>query len=92
MEKIEIKENINLIRDSLYPNSFPEITSDTPVSNKLVEKAIKLSKVSNYKTSFDFKAYQDLELRYKDKEFRGGFVFRTPFKLVNSHTTCQQCL
>lgn len=69
-----------------------EISVDTPTYNKILENYKKLKEVSSYKTDFDFIVYRDLELRYADNPPRGGITFKSPFKLVNAHTTCQQCL
>jgi DNA repair photolyase len=64
----------------------------TPKSDKIAVKAEKLFKNSNYKSKFDFETYRRLELRFGHEQPRGGITFNTPFKLVNSHSTCQQCL
>lgn len=64
----------------------------TPKYDEILEKANKLSKLSVYKTQFNYEVYRDLEIRFHEKEFRGGITFNTPMKLVNHHTTCQQCL
>lgn len=64
----------------------------TPKFDSIKEKAEKLSRSSSYQTNFDFNVYRDLETRFHGQDLRGGIVFNTPFKLVNSHTTCQQCL
>lgn len=69
-----------------------EESSDTPVFNELVKEARKLDLLSRYPCTFDYTVYRDLELRYKDRPIRGGIVKSNPFKLVNSHHTCQQCL
>ena len=71
------------------PNA-PEIP--TPKSDKIIAKAAKLRKVSKYPCTFDFETYRKLELRFGFEQPRGGITFNTPFKLVNSHKTCQQCL
>lgn len=64
----------------------------TPVYNAIVEEARKLDKLSEYKSTFDYKIYRAMELRYKEKPIRGGITMKTAFRLVNSHSTCQQCL
>lgn len=69
-----------------------EMSLLTPTYNGLIKEAKKLDKLSSYKCEFDYTVYRDLELRYKDKPIRGGVVKNNPFKLVNSHSTCQQCL
>lgn len=71
---------------------IPVIEIPTPKSDKIFEQVEKLSKVSNYKSKFDYETYRKLELRFGLNQPRGGIVFNTPFKLVNSHSTCQQCL
>jgi DNA repair photolyase len=55
-------------------------------------KADDLILKSSYKTNFNFEVYKELELRFGLEQPRGGAVFNSPFKLVNSHPTCQQCL
>lgn len=69
---------------------IPEIP--TPKSDKIFEQVEKLKKVSSYNSQFDFETYRKLELRFGLEQPRGGVIFNTPFKLVNSHHTCQQCL
>lgn len=64
----------------------------TPVSDEIILKAEKLDKVSKYPCSFDYGAYQNIERRYVDRKIRGGISMKTAFRLVNSHSTCQQCL
>lgn len=89
MERLETQTE-NLIK---FPGDF-EIPKPipTPKSDKIIENASKLSVLSQYKSNYDFEIYRDLELRFGHEQPRGGIVFNTPFKLVNSHTTCQQCL
>lgn len=64
----------------------------TPQFDELSAEAQKLDRLSKYKSEFDYTAYRDLEVRYAKRPIRGGIVFQKPFKLVNSHSTCQQCL
>ena len=64
----------------------------TPLYECMLEKARKLDILSKYPSSFDYTIYRDLEIRFKDKPIRGGITFNSPFKLVNSNETCQQCL
>jgi DNA repair photolyase len=71
-------------------SSIPEIP--TPKSDLIFDQVKKLKVASSYKSQFDFDTYRKLELRFGLKQPRGGIVFSTPFKLVNSHHTCQQCL
>jgi DNA repair photolyase len=65
---------------------------ETPIYNSILEDAKRLQLLSSYKSTFDYSAYEGLEIRFKDKPIRGGFIFKKPFRLVNSHHTCQQCL
>ena len=89
---------MNIYTDNLI--NFPSINTGiikksesipTPKSDKIFERAEKLSKISNYPCDFDFEAYKKLELRFGLEQPRGGVIFNSPFKLVNSHNTCQQC-
>jgi DNA repair photolyase len=64
----------------------------TPTYNKLIKDARRLDGLSKYPCTFDYTVYRDLELRFKDRPIRGGIVKSNPFKLVNSHSSCQQCL
>lgn len=85
-------ESINVLDIKTGENILNDQIEDTPITNAIIEKAAKLSLSSNYKSNYDFEIYRQHELRFKDKKFRGGITFKTPFKLVNSHKTCQQCL
>lgn len=64
----------------------------TPIYDSMIEQAQSLDLKSSYKSSFDYSIYKNLELRYADKPIRGGITVKTAFRLVNSHSTCQQCL
>lgn len=64
----------------------------TPKFDEIQERAQKLAKVSSYHSTFRFENYRDLEIRFNEKGFRGGITFGSPMKLVNHHSTCQQCL
>ena len=66
--------------------------SATPKSDEILAKARELDLLSTYNCTFDYNLYRNLELRYADKVIRGGIVMKTAFRLVNSHSTCQQCL
>ncbi|WP_419172631.1 radical SAM protein [Halobacteriovorax sp.] len=92
MERTEIVENSNILNIPGMDISTNIELIPTPKSDKIFLKAAKLSMLSNYKSSFDFDTYRDLELRFGLDQPRGGITFNTTFKLVNSHTTCQQCL
>lgn len=83
-------ENVQALPNVDTSNNVENIP--TPKSDKIMAKAEKLMKVSKYKSKFDFETYRKLELRFGHEQPRGGITFNTPFKLVNSHATCQQCL
>jgi hypothetical protein len=59
---------------------------------KILMEAGRLDRKSKYKCSFDYTVYKDLEERFSKSPIRGGYTFNRPFRLVNSHSTCQQCL
>lgn len=92
----EIQTQTNLIHFPIRTESLYEIPlSDkppTPIYDELLKDSKRLDTLSKYPCSFDYTIYRDLELRYKDRPVRGGIVKSNPFKLVNSHSTCQQCL
>lgn len=71
---------------------LPNQVVPTPKSDKIFKQVEKLKKVSKYPSQFDYDTYKNLELRFGLQQPRGGVIFNTPFKLVNSHHTCQQCL
>lgn len=77
---------------ALQPPPYVGENPETPLFNKMIEEAKQLDKVSKYPCSFDYTIYRNLEQRYKDRPIRGGVVKRSPFKLVNAHSSCQQCL
>ena len=83
-------ENIFKLPETINAPSVEN--TPTPNFDKIVNKAMHLSIKSQYKTDFDYSVYRDLELRFSENPVRGGITFNTPMKLVNSHTTCQQCL
>ena len=70
----------------------PVEVSETPQTDELETEARELDALSAYKCDFDYNAYRALERRYKDKPIRGGVTLKKAFRLVNSHSTCQQCL
>lgn len=74
------------------PQAIEDSLQLTPTYADLLKEARRLDLLSAYKSSFDYSVYRDLELRYKDRPIRGGIVKNNPFKLVNAHSTCQQCL
>jgi DNA repair photolyase len=64
----------------------------TPKSDEIFKQVEVLEKISKYKSVFNYDVYKKLEQRFGLEQPRGGVIFKTPFKLVNSHHTCQQCL
>ncbi|NOT79385.1 MAG: hypothetical protein HOP07_10370 [Bacteriovoracaceae bacterium] len=66
----------------------------TPKSDQVIANAAKLMKISNYQSSYDFETYRRLEQRFGLDQPRGGIVFGNsdPFKIINTHKSCQQCL
>ncbi len=69
-----------------------DFLEETPTYNRLAKDARTLDIKSAYRSQFDYSIYKNLELRYADKPIRGGISMKTAFRLVNSHSTCQQCL
>ena len=92
MDKISTSIESNVLNIPGFESLNQVQQIPTPRSDKIFNKAAKLTIQSKYKTSFDFDIYRDLELRFGEEQPRGGITFNTNFKLVNSHTTCQQCL
>lgn len=66
----------------------------TPKSDQVFKNAEELKRLSKYPCNFDFDVYRQLELRFENDQPRGGVIFGTsnPFKLINTHPACQQCL
>jgi len=91
MEGFEPKES-NVLEFPTPQDFKKEVEIPTPRSDKIFAKAEKLKKLSKYPCNFDFEVYRKLELRFGLEQPRGGITFNSPFKLVNSHSTCQQCL
>ncbi len=60
-----------------------------PVSGPMWDKVSKLG--SKYPDSFDWAVYDRIHDRYGENQPRGGVVFKTTFKLVNHHSTCNKC-
>lgn len=48
-------------------------------------------KNSKYSDTFNWGIYDEIASRYGDNQPRGGVVFNTIFKLINSHESCSQC-
>ena len=60
-----------------------------PVSSSMMEKLKGLN--SKYPDSFNWSIYDELYEKFGNEQPRGGVVFKTNFKLVNSHHTCSKC-
>lgn len=95
-ETIQLRENV-----ITFPQRYiapPEVREQkkeiipTPQVDEMEAQAEKLNKLSAYKSTFDWEPMRSLERRATKNPVRGGIVFNSPFKLVNSHSTCQQCL
>jgi DNA repair photolyase len=92
MDKTEIinnSSNLSIVND-LNIDIGDQV--ETPITDSMIDKAAALSLKSKYKMYYDFEIMRKHEIRFIDKEFRGGIIFKTPFKLANSHKSCQQCL
>jgi DNA repair photolyase len=94
-ENIQLRENViefptshlNFIEPKLKKEIAP-----TPLVDAMEEKYKTIDLLSTYKSQFDWDPLRSLERRATKNPIRGGIVFKSPFKLVNSHSTCQQCL
>lgn len=79
-----------------FPNGVPVKQEPIPTtkSDKVITNANQLKKVSKYQSTYDFETYRKLEERFGHNQPRGGIVFgnNDPFKLINTHPACQQCL
>lgn len=78
------------------PVEFKEPTKDfiedTPITDSMQATSHELDKVSAYKSKLDWEPFKKFEVKTAKTPVRGGMVFKSPFKLVNTHPTCQQCL
>ena len=91
---MDLHTNSNIINfPSLkVPQNLKEIDEATPTTDAMIEASKKLDLTSSYQSQLDWEPFRKLELRTNKKPIRGGMTFKSPFKLVNSHATCQQCL
>jgi len=92
MDKQDILANSNITN---FPNADVSQNIEnipTPRSDKILLQAEKMKMLSSYNSQFDYETYRRLELRFGHEQPRGGITFNTPLKLVNSHSSCQQCL
>lgn len=60
-----------------------------PISGPMWAKVKALD--SKYPDTFDWATYDRIYDRYGENQPRGGVVFKTTFKLVNHHSTCNKC-
>ena len=90
--KNKTRINSKIIRP--IPDHLSAQESETPIYDKLIAKHDQLSTLSKYPCTFDYTAYKRLEERFKEKMPRGGIIYGSndPFKLINTHPACQQCL
>ncbi|MBK9039456.1 MAG: hypothetical protein IPL83_09885 [Bdellovibrionales bacterium] len=65
---------------------------ETPTTDELIRESKRLDRLSLYKSEYDWEIIRALEIRYKDRPIHSGIVKSNTIKLVNSHSTCQQCL
>lgn len=80
------------IQKRIADGDTEESDVETPKYDELVQEAETLDRVSRYKSEFDYRIYRNLERRFSKQPIRGGIVKNNPMKLVNAHSTCQQCL
>lgn len=66
-----------------------EVRFDGPLSGKMWQRVSNLK--SSYPDTFDYGVYDRLYDRFGEKQPRGGVLFKTPFKLVNHHSSCSKC-
>lgn len=95
LNQISTKQNVipfPAIKSLDFEVESKEQLSQTPISDEMELKGQSLDKLSKYPSTFDYNIYRNIEMRYKDKPIRGGISMKTAFRLVNSHSTCQQCL
>ena len=91
-------DNLTSLKDNVVqiPVQFKEpdefFVEGTPITDSMVSASDKLNKISSYKSNLDWEPFKRLEVRTQKKPIRGGIVFKSPWKVVNSHPTCQQCL
>lgn len=94
-ENMQLRENVIDFPTSHLnftdPKSKKEI-APTPLVDAMDVEYRKLDELSMYKSSYDWEPMRSLERRSLKNPIRGGITFKSPFKLVNAHSTCQQCL
>ncbi len=87
--------NFQMIAKSAQSDPLPQEVYGknilTPIYDDIITEAYGLKGKSSYQSQFDYSIYRELELRYSDKPARGGFIFKTPLKLANHHSSCSKC-
>lgn len=75
------------------PKITPEIKRISEIGPLEIQMRAKLDKLKNsaYPDTFDWAVYDRIARRFKDKPVRGGTIFKTTLKLVNSHYSCSKC-
>jgi DNA repair photolyase len=89
---MELTENSNILSIPGADTSLNIENIPTPKYDAIRSKADDLLTKSKYKSDFNFEVFKSLEQRFGLEQPRGGVVFGTTFRLVNSHSSCQQCL
>jgi DNA repair photolyase len=98
-EQTTLELKTNLIRFPLENTDWVENQQKTvqkieptPIADEMEREYKALDSVSSFKSAFDWTPFKALELRSQTTPMRGGFAFKSPFRLANAHSTCQQCL
>ena len=92
--------NQNLTTDSSQVPKVQQVVNpakkttdlETPVVDQMIMEAANLNMKSSYQSEFDWAPIKSIELRYKERPINGGFIKKAPMKLLNAHSSCQQCL
>lgn len=82
----------NVIQLPIHNRVEPKKVTPTPTYDKIILEADKLKQLSAYNCDYDFDIYKKLEERYAAEPPQGGITFKSPMRLVNAHSTRQQCL
>lgn len=83
-----------VFNSELNDKVIDETKIPTPKSDKVIANATYLKQVSKYPSTYDFETYRRLELRFGLDQPWQGVVYgnNDPFKIINTHPACQQCL
>lgn len=79
-------ENFGLPNQSFTEN---ERSFDGVLSGDMWRKVKALN--SKMPDTFDWSVYDRLYEKFGDEQPNGGVIFKSPFKMANSHTSCTQC-